>query len=64
MTIFEISNKVKKFHSANPEPAANYIANEEGEIIQVINIEEYVTTDCYCFICNKTDDNEILIKLI
>lgn len=63
MTIFEISAKVKQLHLSNKDAAANYIANDKGDIIQVVNIDDYVSTDCYCFICSKSKEGEVLLKL-
>lgn len=64
MTIFELSSKVKQVHSSNDAANANYIANLDGDIIEVLNIDEHDSTDCYCFKCEKAADGTVLIKLI
>lgn len=64
MTIFEISAKVKQIHLANTDESANYIANQEGEIIRVERIDEFIESDCYCFVCKKIDNNEVDIRLV
>lgn len=64
MTVFEISKNVKMLHEANTDETANYIANQEGEIIQVERLDEFIESDCYCFSCRKLANKEVEIKLV
>jgi len=64
MNMFEIEDKLKQLHLSSTDESADYIANENGDIMKVSNIKSFINSDCYCFTCKKIGEKEVNVELV